>query len=126
MAALHSRAADDRLADLAVVIETKVGDGNVELDRRKLSMLFMLINRTRSDLSSEEFQKLGELAKAFYANIPNSVTLHADWAALDQSRTFALMETEKQSAIEEIQAPFRRYVHIEIVPVREINGWEAT
>lgn len=89
-------------------------------------MLFILINKTRRDLSSEEFQKLGEMAKAFYANIPDNVTLHADWAALDQSRTFALMEADTQSAIEEIQAPFRPYVDIEIVPVRRISGWEAT
>jgi hypothetical protein len=89
-------------------------------------MLFMLINKTRKDLSSEEFQKLGKLAKAFYADIPNNVTLHADWAALDQSCTFALMEADDQSAIEEIQAPFRPFVDIEIVPVREISGWEAT
>ena len=89
-------------------------------------MLFMLINKTRNDLSSEEFQKLGELAKAFYADIPHNVTLHADWAALDQSCTFALMEADAQSAIEEIQAPFRPFVDIEIVPVREISGWEAT
>ena len=89
-------------------------------------MLFMLINRTRTDLSGEEFQELGELAKAFYANIPDGVTLHTDWAALDQSRTFALMEADEQSAIEEIQAPFRSFVDIEIVPVREISGWEAT
>ena len=89
-------------------------------------MLFMLINRTRTDLSAEEFQHLGELAKAFYANVPDDVTLHADWAALDQSRTFALMEAEEQSTIEELQAPFRPYVDIEIVPVRELSGWEAT
>ena len=89
-------------------------------------MLFMLINRTRSDLTSEEFQELGELAKAFYANIPDGVTLHADWAALDQSRTFALMEADNQSDIEAIQAPFRRFVDIEVVPVRELSGWEAT
>ena len=89
-------------------------------------MLFMLINRTRTDLSPDEFQKLGELAKVFYANIPNGVTLHTDWAALDQSRTFALMEANDQSAIDEIQEPFRPYVGIEIVPVREISGWEAT
>ncbi len=87
-------------------------------------MLFMLINRTRSDLSSAEFQQLGELAKAFYANIPENVTLHADWAALDQSCTFALMGAETQDVIEEIQAPFAPYVDIDIVPVREINGWE--
>lgn len=89
-------------------------------------MLFMLINRTRTDLSGEEFQALGELAKNFYANIPDNVTLHADWAALDQSRTFALMEADDQSAIEQIQAPFRPYVDIEVVPVREISGWTAT
>lgn len=86
----------------------------------------MLINRTRSDLSPEEFQKLGELARAFYANIPENVTLHADWAALDQSRTFALLEADDQDAIEVIQAPFRPYVDIEIIPVRKLSGWEAT
>lgn len=89
-------------------------------------MLFMLINRTRTDLSPEEFQNLGELAKVFYANIPDGVTLHTDWAALDQSRTFALMEANDQSVIDEIQEPFRPYVNIEIVPVRKISGWEAT
>lgn len=89
-------------------------------------MLFMLINRTRTDLSAEEFQALGELAKDFYANIPKNVKLHADWAALDQSRTFALMEAEDQAAIDAIQDPFRPYVDIEVVPVRELSGWEAT
>ena len=89
-------------------------------------MLFMLVNRTRTDLSKDEFMKLGELAKAFYANIPDGVTLHTDWAALDQSCTFALMEADEQSLIEEIQAPFKPYVDIDIVPVREIGGWTAT
>lgn len=89
-------------------------------------MLFMLISRTRTDLSSAEFRKLGELAKNFYANVPPGVTLHADWGALDQSRTFALMEAEEQGHIEAIQAPFRPYVDIEIVPVRELSGWEVT
>ena len=89
-------------------------------------MLFMLVNRTRTDLTAQEFRELGELAKGFYANIPDDVTLHADWAALDQSRTFALIEAADQAAVEALQAPFRRFVDIEIVPVREISGWEAT
>lgn len=89
-------------------------------------MLFMLVNRTRTDLSKEEFMQLGELAKDFYANIPESVVLHKDWAALDQSCTFALMEADEQGAIDEIQAPFRPYVDIDIIPVREISGWQAT
>ena len=89
-------------------------------------MLFMLINRTHQDLSQDEFIKLGELAKNFYANIPEGVLLHKDWAALDQSCTFALMEADDQSVVEAINAPFRAYVDIDVVPVREISGWEAT
>ena len=89
-------------------------------------MLFMLVNRTRTDLSKDEFMKLGELAKAFYANIPDGVTLHTDWAALDQSCTFALMEADTQSLIEKLQVPFTPYVDIDIVPVREISGWQAS
>ncbi len=61
-----------------------------------------------------------------FANIPKGVTLQRDWAALDQSRTFALVETDELSAIEEAQEPLRPYVDIEIVPVREIIRWEAT
>jgi len=89
-------------------------------------MLFMIISRTRSDLSKTEFQHLGDLAKAFYANIPNDVVLHNDWAALDQSCTFALIEARDQSVIEKIQKPFRPYVDIDIVAVRNISGWEAS
>lgn len=89
-------------------------------------MLFMLTNRTRTDLTPDEFMQLGELAKGFYANIPEGVALHKDWAALDQSCTFALIEAQDQSLIEEIQRPFRPYVDIDIVAVREITGWEVT
>ena len=89
-------------------------------------MLFMLINRTRTDLTPDQFKQLGELAKAFYANVPDNVVLHKDWAALDQSCTFALMEAEDQAIIDSIQAPFRPYVDIDIVAVREISGWEVS
>ena len=89
-------------------------------------MLFMLISRTRTDLSKEEFEHLGELAKNFYANIPEGVTLHNDWAAVDGSRTFALIEADNESVIEEMQLPFRPYVDIEIVSVRKLSGWEVS
>ena len=89
-------------------------------------MLFMLVNRTRTDLTAEEFQQLGELAKDFYANIPDGVTLHNDWAALDQSRTFALLEADDLDTVEKLQAPFRPFVDIDIVPVRELSGWEVS
>ncbi len=89
-------------------------------------MLFMLVSRTRTDLSKEEFAHLGELAKNFYANIPKGVTLHNDWAAIDGSRTFALIEADNESVIEKIQLPFRPYVNIEIVSVRKLSGWEVS
>jgi hypothetical protein len=36
------------------------------------------------------------------------------------------MEADAQNAIDEIQAPFRPFVDIDIIPVREISGWNAT
>ncbi len=88
-------------------------------------MLFMLVSKTRTDLSSEEFAHLGELAKKFYANVPDGVTLHNDWAAVDGSKTYALIEAEDESLIETIQSPFRPYVDIEISAVRNLAGWEV-
>ncbi len=89
-------------------------------------MLFMLVSKTRTDLSKEEFAHLGELAKEFYVNIPGGVTLHHDWAAVDGSKTYALIEAEDKSVIEKIQSPFRPYVDIDIVSVRKLSGWEVS
>ena len=58
--------------------------------------------------------------------MPDGVTLHYDWAALDGSKTFALIEADDESLIEEIQSPFRPYVDIEIVAVRRLSGWEVS
>lgn len=86
-------------------------------------MHFMLISRTRKDLTAEEFQVLGKLAQGFYDNIPIGVTLHGDWAANDYSCTFALLETENPELLEQIQAPFREYVEMEVIPVTPVKGW---
>ena len=86
-------------------------------------MLYMMVSKTHKDLTSEEFAKLGELAKDFYGSIPEGVALHNDWAAIDNSRTFALVETENEALLEQIQAPFRPYVDIETIPVTPIDGW---
>jgi len=89
-------------------------------------MLFMLVSKTRTDLSADEFAHLAELAKSFYANVPEGVTLHNDWAALDGSRTYALIDASDELVIEKLQSPFRPYVDIEIVPVRKLSGWEIS
>jgi hypothetical protein len=88
-------------------------------------MYYMLINRTRKDLTAEDYQQLGRLAQDFYARIPPGVTLHGDWAANDRSCTFALLETGDAALLEHIQAPFRRYVDIEVIPVTPVKGWNV-
>ena len=86
-------------------------------------MLYMLINRTRQDLSSEQYQELGKLAQGFYDNIPEGLTLHGDWAANDQSCTFALMESDDPRLLDRIQEPFKGFVDIEVIPVTAVTGW---
>ena len=86
-------------------------------------MFYMLISRTRPNLNSEDYAKLGRLAQAFYENIPTGLTLHGDWLAQDGSRTFALLETDNSEFLEQIQSPFRPYVDMELLPVTPVSGW---
>jgi hypothetical protein len=86
-------------------------------------MLFMVINRTRQDLGPEDYQRLGELAQGFYDAVPPGLTLHGDWAAEDGSRTFALIEADDAARLEAVQAPFRAFVDMEVVPVAPVGGW---
>lgn len=86
-------------------------------------MLYMLISRTRPGLSAEDFAHLGKLAQGFYDGIPAGLVLHDDWAANDGSRTFALLETADPALLEQIQAPFRAYVEMELVAVTPVKGW---
>ena len=86
-------------------------------------MLYMLVNRTRKGLGEADYAELAKLAQAFYDDLPDGLTLHDDWAAMDQSCTFALLETDDPSLLERVQAPFRRFVDMEVVAVRPIGGW---
>lgn len=86
-------------------------------------MLYMIVNRTRKDLTQDQWAALGKLAQRFYDDVPPGLTLVGDWAAADGSRTFALMEAEDRVLIERVQEPFRPYVDMEIVPVQKISGW---
>jgi hypothetical protein len=84
---------------------------------------FMIINRTRTDLTPEQYGELGRLAQAFYEGIPDGVRLHGDWAATDRTRSFSVLEAESAEEIEKIQEPFRPYVDMELVPVEPVTGW---
>lgn len=89
-------------------------------------MLIFLINRNRPGLSREQFAQLGELAKAFYANVPPGVAIAGEWAAADYSRNFSLLEAPDVATVERMAAPFREFVDVEIVPVNAIKGWTAS
>ena len=86
-------------------------------------MFYMLINRTRPGLTTEDFALLGKLAQEFYDGIPSGLVLHNDWAANDGSRTFALLETDDPALLEQIQAPFRPYVDMELLAVTPVTAW---
>ncbi len=89
-------------------------------------MLVFLINRTRPDLTPEQYGRLAELAKAFYADVPPGVSLRGEWAAADYSRNFSLLEAPDVATVERMAAPFREFVDVDIVPVNATTGWTAS
>ena len=88
-------------------------------------MLFLLANRTRPQLSASEYGELASLAKAFYASLPAGVTIHGEWAAIDRTQNFTLLEAPDLEAVRGVQAPFDRFTDTTIVPVTAIKGWTA-
>jgi hypothetical protein len=88
-------------------------------------MLFMLSNRTRPDLTGAQWAELAALAKAFYASIPPGVKLVGEWAAVDRSVNYSLIDAPDIETVQRIQAPFEPYTSTVIVPVNAITGWTA-
>ena len=86
-------------------------------------MLYMLVNRTRRDLGGADHAELAKLAQAFFDDMPDGLTLHRNWAAMDQSRTFAPLESDDPSLLERVRASFRHFVDMEVVAVRPVHGW---
>ncbi len=89
-------------------------------------MLFLLTNRTRPDLSPADYGELAALAKAFYASMPADVKIRGEWAAVDRSVNYSLIEAPDIDTVRRIQAPFERFTDTVIVPVTTITGWTAS
>lgn len=89
-------------------------------------MLFLLTNRTRPNLTAAEYGELATLAKAFYASIPDDVKIRGEWAAVDRSHNYTLLEAPDIETVRRIQAPFERFTETVIVPVTTISGWTAS
>ncbi|RMF88060.1 MAG: hypothetical protein D6739_00675 [Nitrospirae bacterium] len=86
-------------------------------------MYVLVVNRTRPGLSPEELETLGRLARDFYGAPPPGVRLLGDWAAVDGSATYAILEVEGRERLEALQEPFRPYVAMETIEVRPLSGW---
>lgn len=89
-------------------------------------MLFLLTNRIRPNLAAAEYGELAALAKEFYASIPVDVGIRGEWAAVDKSHNYTLLEAPDIEAVRRIQAPFARFTETVIVPVVTISGWTAS
>ena len=89
-------------------------------------MLFLLTNRTRPNLTADQYTELAALAKAFYASVPADVKIHGEWAAVDRSHNYTLLEAPNLEAVQRMQAPFERFTDTTIVAVAAISGWRAS
>lgn len=89
-------------------------------------MLFLLTNRTLPNLSAAQYGELAAAAKAFYASIPADVRIRGEWAAIDQSHNYTLLEAPDIDTVRRIQAPFQRFTQTVIVPVAPLSGWTAS
>ena len=85
-------------------------------------MLSIVIKRTRPDLTPDQCRQLDGPAPGFGDHIPHGVTLRADYAANDRSRTVTPIERDDPALLKQSQARFRRRVEIERVPVTAIFG----
>ncbi len=86
-------------------------------------MLFLLTNRTRANLSPTQYAELAMLAKAFYGSMPPDVKIRGEWAAVDRSCNYSLLEAPDIETVRRIQAPFDPFTDTQIVAVSEIKGW---
>lgn len=89
-------------------------------------MLFLLTNRTRPGLSAAQYAELAALAKAFYASLPADVAIRGEWAALDKTQNYTLLDAPDIAAVQCMQAPFEPYTQTSIVPVVAVSGWTAS
>lgn len=88
-------------------------------------MLFLLTNRTRPGLTGAQWGELAALAKAFYASIPAEVKIRGEWAAVDRSHHYSLIEAPDLATVQRIRAPFEPFTDSVIAPVTTISGWTA-
>ena len=54
------------------------------------------------------------------------MSVRGEWAAVDHSVNYSLLEAPDIDTVRRIQAPFAPYTRTDIVPVTAITGWVAS
>jgi hypothetical protein len=58
--------------------------------------------------------------------MPAGVKIRGEWAAVDRSHNYSLIEAPDMDTVQRIQAPFERFTDTVIVPVTTLTGWTAS
>jgi hypothetical protein len=89
-------------------------------------MLFLADQSHPPGLGPDQYAELATLAKSFYASIPADLKIHGEWAAVDRSANYSLVEAPDIDAVRRVQAPFAALTETTIVAVNAIKGWTAS
>ncbi len=84
-------------------------------------MTFMQISRMEKNLTPDEQKGFSAELERFYALPPPDLTVVADYVAVDESRSFTLLEVSSLKRLHQINEPFVSYVDYEVFEVRPAN-----
>jgi hypothetical protein len=84
-------------------------------------MTFMQISKMKKNLTPEEQEGFKAALERFYAAPPDDLVVLADYVAVDESRSFTLVEIHDIERLHEINEPFAPFVDYEVFAVRPAN-----
>jgi hypothetical protein len=80
-------------------------------------MKIMQVSRTKT-LTHDQKKAFHAELERFYAAPPKDLIVVADYVAMDQSRSFTLLEVTNLERLHEINKPFTPFVDYEVFEVR--------
>ena len=81
-------------------------------------MIVMQVSRMKQDLSPAQQQAFSAELERFYSSPPTDLAVLTDHVAVDQSRSFTLIEVSGMERLREINEPFAPFVDYEAFEVR--------
>jgi len=84
-------------------------------------MTFMQVSKMKKNLAADGQKAFSAELDRFYASPPADLTVVADYVAVDESRSFTLLEVSSLKRLHQINAPFAPYVDYEVFEVRPAN-----